>query len=110
MAELDGLRREALHVVPGTPFTAQAFDIDLGDRAGRASLSLVDGSGERLVAVVNVGHSTVAPPRILVDASMVEVFDGSPTPFTTRAYPTSTSEWILRLDRPHPPPAWRLAR
>ena len=52
--------------------------------------------------------SPASPPRVLVDGSMVEVFDGGPAPFTTRAYPTPTSRWVIRLGRPAPLRAWRL--
>jgi hypothetical protein len=47
-------------------------------------------------------------PRILVDGSMVEIFDGSATAFTTRAYPARTSRWVLRCDRPVSLRAWTL--
>jgi hypothetical protein len=39
---------------------------------------------------------------------MVEIFDGSATPYTTRAYPTATSRWLLRLTRPTTLRAWHL--
>jgi len=47
-------------------------------------------------------------PRILVDGSMIEIFDGTTTAYTTRAYPTTTSRWLLRLARSAPVNAWRL--
>jgi beta-fructofuranosidase len=108
-AELDQLRREPLQVVSGVPFKATAFDVELGREAGQASLSLVDGADERPVAEVDLSPDPVVPPRILVDGSMVEIFDGGPTAFTTRAYPTTTSGWVLRLARPGPLRAWRLS-
>jgi beta-fructofuranosidase len=107
-AELDGLRREPLELAPGVPFAADAFDIELPPGAGRAELWLLDGDDERLAAEVEVAGSTVVPPRLLVDGSMIEVFDGTATPYTTRAYPTATSRWLLRLAEPAALRAWRL--
>jgi beta-fructofuranosidase len=107
-AELDRLRLEPLQLVSGVPFTAAAFDVELGNDTGQASLWLVDDADERLVAEVDLPPDPVVPPRILVDGSMVEIFDGGPTAFTTRAYPTTTSMWVLRLARPGPVRAWRL--
>jgi beta-fructofuranosidase len=106
--EVAALRREALHVIAGEPFTAAAFDIEPGSDAGHASLCLVDGSDERLVAEFDLSAAPTVRPRILVDGSIVEIFDGSATPLTTRAYPTATSAWILRLARPAPIAAWTL--
>jgi len=37
-----------------------------------------------LVAEIDVAEPAVVSPRILVDGSMVEIFDGSATPYTTR--------------------------
>ena len=86
---------------------AAAFDVELQSDAARASLRLADGPNEQLVADVSLHEGPVAP-RILVDGSMVEIFDGTGTAFTTRAYPTATSRWILRLGHPVPLRAWRL--
>jgi beta-fructofuranosidase len=107
-AELDGLRRGPLELAPDVPFAADAFDIELPAGAGQAELWLLDGDDERLAAEVEVAGSTVAPPRLLVDGSMIEVFDGTATPYTTRAYPTATSRWLLRLAEPAALRAWRL--
>jgi hypothetical protein len=74
----------------------------------RAELWLVDGPDEHLVAEIDVATPAVVPPRILVDGSMVEVFDGLAIPYTTRAYPTATSRWLLRLARPAAVHAWHL--
>jgi beta-fructofuranosidase len=105
-AELDGLRRDPLPVTPAEPFTAAAFDVELP--AGRTELWLVDGADEHLVAEIDVATPAVVPPRILVDGSIVEVFDGSATPYTTRAYPTATSRWLLRPASPAALRAWHL--
>jgi beta-fructofuranosidase len=107
-AELDGLRRDALPLMADEPFGAAAFDVELPPSAGRAELLLLDGRDERLVAEIDVAAPSVVPPRILVDASMVEIFDGSATPYTTRAYPTATSRWLLRLTEPATLRAWHL--
>jgi beta-fructofuranosidase len=102
-AEIDGLRAAPLAVAPGEPFAARAFDVEL-DAA--ASLWLCDGDEERLVAEITPGR--LAPPRILVDGSLVEVFPGGPTAFTTRAYPTAASRWLVRTARRGTPRAWFL--
>jgi beta-fructofuranosidase len=107
-AELDRLRLEPLPLVTGRPFAVAAFDVELDPAAGQASLWLADGANERLVAEVDVPPNPVVPPRILVDGSMIEIFDGGPTAFTTRAYPTATSRWTLRLARPTQLRAWQL--
>ena len=73
-----------------------------GHGAGTATLSLVDGSRETPVA------SFEAPARVLVDGSLVEIFDAGPAPFTTRAYPTATSGWIVRMSGAAAVRAWRL--
>jgi beta-fructofuranosidase len=105
-AELDGLRRSPLPLAADQPFAAAAFDVELP--AGRTELWLVDGPDEHLVAEIDVAEPAVVPPRILVDGSMVEIFDGSATPYTTRAYPTARSRWLLRLARPAALHAWHL--
>ena len=108
MPELAGLRREALPVVPDQPFAATAYDIELHPGTRQATLWLLDGGDERLVAEIYLSPSPVVQPRILVDGSMIEIFDGTATAHTTRAYPTMTSRWLLRLAQPAPLVAWRL--
>jgi beta-fructofuranosidase len=107
-AELEALRRDPLPLVPGQPFTAAAFDVELSPGTGRVELWLLDGDDERRVAEIDVAASAVVPPRILVDGSIVEIFDGSPAPYTTRGYPSATSRWMLRLDTAPGMRAWRL--
>jgi beta-fructofuranosidase len=106
--ELAHLRGAALKVDSGVAFSASAFDIELGSDAGAASLWLIDDAGKRLVAEIDVSSTPLTQPRILVDGSIVEVFDGSATPFTTRAYPTSTSRWMLHVEQPTALAAWAL--
>jgi len=89
-----------LTVVAGEAIGATAFDIEIA--AGTATLSLVDGQRSTPVASIQ------APARILVDGSLVEIFGDGRAPHTARAYPTTTSEWVLRLDRPTSLAAWRL--
>jgi beta-fructofuranosidase len=105
--ELVQLRRQPLRRGQDGSITAAAFDIDLDPAAGRASLWLVDGADEQLITDVDL-HDGPGAPRVLVDGSMVEIFDGSGTSFTTRAYPTATSRWKLLLDGPHQLQGWRL--
>ncbi|MBM2622023.1 glycoside hydrolase family 32 protein [Actinoplanes sp. LDG1-06] len=51
---------------------------------------------DTLVAEFEVPASPLVPPRLFLDGSMVEIFDGTATPFTTRAYPTHSSRWHVR--------------
>ena len=95
-------------LAPDQPFTAVAYDVELPADAGRVELWLVGAGDDRLVAEIDVAPSPVVPPRILVDGSMIEVFDGTATPYTTRAYPTTTSRWLLRTARPAALRAWHL--
>ena len=103
--ELALLRRDALEVISEAAFSAAAFDIEFGSDAGSASLWLIDDAGKRLVAEI---APSPARRRVLVDGSIVEIFDDSAAPLTTRAYPTSTSRWMLQLERPAPVSAWVL--
>jgi beta-fructofuranosidase len=100
------LRRDPLQLTPAEPIPAAAFDVELP--AGRTELCLVDGADEELVAEIDVATPAVVSPRILVDGSIVEVVDGLATPYTTRAYPTGTSRWLLRPDHPAAMRAWHL--
>jgi beta-fructofuranosidase len=108
VAELDRLRRDPLPLAPDQPFTAVAYDVELPADAGPVELWLVGAGDDRLVAAIDVAPSPVVPPRILVDGSMIEVFDGTATPYTTRAYPTEASRWLLRATRPVRLRAWHL--
>ena len=91
------------------PFTAVAYDVELPADAGRVELWLVGAGDDRLVAEIDVAPSPVVPPRILVDGSMIEVFDGTATPYTTRAYPTPNEPLaVLRTTRPTGLRAWHL--
>ena len=105
VAELDALRGEPIDVRAGEAFAAAAFDCLVPAEAGRLTLLLVDNDREEPVAQ----RDLLGPARVLVDGSMVEVFDGGPKPYTTRAYPAATSRWVIRLGRPAPLRAWHLA-
>ncbi|MBU2666388.1 glycoside hydrolase family 32 protein [Actinoplanes bogorensis] len=85
--ELDGLRGPR---TDGLSAPGLCFEALLGP--GPAELWLDD----TLVAEFEVPASALQPPRVLVDGSMVEIFDGTATPYTTRAYPTATSRWHIR--------------
>lgn len=107
--ELAGLRREKLDVRPDVHVDERSFEVELGPGAG--SLSLVDGDGdsagdEGVVVRWDVPTDPQQVPRVLVDGSLIEVFDGGPRPCTVRAYPTVTSRWVLRGEPPRA--AWRL--
>ena len=70
---------------PGAPVIAAAFEIVA---SGPVSLRLVD-DGAGSVVCTSDGAA-----RILVDGSIVELFDDGMS-FTTRAYPTATSAWMI---------------
>ncbi|GAA0907294.1 glycoside hydrolase family 32 protein [Virgisporangium ochraceum] len=99
--ELTGLRGAALPT--HTPFHADSFDAELTG-SGRVMLIHVDDGAERTVLDLAPGGGR---PRILVDGSMVEAFDGSGRALTTRAYPTAAGRWSIRADAPVR--AWRTA-
>lgn len=105
-AELVGLRREQITWSSGVGFAAAAFEIEA---SGPVTLSLVENG--RVEGVVQLdGTDRVASggvARIFVDGSLVEAFDGD-TPFTTRAYPSATSVWVIRAEPDHVT-VWRLA-
>jgi beta-fructofuranosidase len=103
--ELDRLRRHELPVTSGHPITDPAFEIQVGPAAGTATLWLLDGRDEQLVAEI---HPSKLPARILVDGSLVEIFTTSAVPCTARAYPTAASAWTIRLANPGPLTAWIL--
>lgn len=104
--ELLRLRRWPLEIRAGDPISASAFEIAL-EPGTQVRLSLVDPTQPRDVSPpatdIEVGTWDVATqplsrPCLLVDGSMVEVFDGGPTGFTTRAYPTATSRWVVHVE------------
>jgi beta-fructofuranosidase len=106
--ELDGLRTTPLAVTAGEPFAASAYDCLLPPGGGRVTLALVDDGVELVVVDRPLVADPLTPPRLLVDGSVIELFDGGPTAHTTRAYPSAASRWVLRLERPGPLHAWRL--
>ena len=87
--ELAGLRLGNLALRSGVPFQEHAFELVA---SGSVTLRLVhDGTAE----LVSAAEGTPTDPaRILVDGSMVETFHHG-TSHTTRAYPTSDSEWVV---------------
>jgi len=109
-AELTALRGEPLDVTPGLPFAATSFEIQSEAGAPTMTLHLVKGSHEETVAVWTPCRDPVSQPTILVDGSIIEIFDGGPTTHTTRAYPTtSPARWVLRCpDSSVEVQGWRL--
>jgi beta-fructofuranosidase len=104
--ELAALRRERFVVRSEESFRADAYEVEL--ETGEGSLLLLDAGAEQLVAEWEVPSSRVTTPRLLVDGSMVEVHAGGSTAYTTRAYPTATSEWRLRFTGRLLRSAWHL--
>jgi beta-fructofuranosidase len=82
-AELDALRSAE---VTGPEITEHAFEVR---STGPVVLEL-HGDEDRVVA------DEAGPARILVDGSLIEVFDGSGAARTLRAYPAPTSTWRVR--------------
>jgi beta-fructofuranosidase len=81
--ELDTLRSAE---VTGPEISEHAFEVR---STGPVVLEL-HGDEDRVVA------DEAGPARILVDGSLIEVFDGSGAARTLRAYPTPTSTWRVR--------------
>jgi beta-fructofuranosidase len=106
--ELDTLRRRPLDIVPDVPFSATAFDIELSNGGGAASLWLLDDAGEHPVAGLDLAPTAATGARILVDGSIIEVFAAGDIPFTTRAYPSAHSAWRLRVERDIDVSGWTL--
>ncbi len=88
--ELLGLRRDPIEPATlgagGTD--ARAFEV-LGD--GPVTLHLRTGDDDQPV----IGDGAFAATRVLVDGSVVEGFGADGQTFTTRAYPTDDSRWIV---------------
>ena len=94
-AELAGLRAGPLEPAPYGALDAAAFELRT---VAAARLRLVD-DGRELWAL-DVGGSADTPATVLVDGSLVELFRGGATR-TDRAYPTTTSRWVLDADPAH---------
>ena len=84
-SELAKLRTPSPAWEPGVPVTTAAFEIV---SSGPVTLRLVDDRTDNAVC------TSKGPARILVDGSMVELFDAGVT-FTTRGYPTESSAWMI---------------
>jgi beta-fructofuranosidase len=85
-AELTGLRTDDIEL--GRPFVESAFEVTA---TGPVTLRLL---GESEQVVVTAQGSPAESVRILVDGSIVELFDRGAS-YTTRAYPTATSRWAV---------------
>lgn len=90
-AELLGLRTGELEWTPGHPFAAQSFEV-----VASGSVALLATAGDRLEMIAEVPDGT-GPTRILIDASMVEVFAASMVR-TSRHYPGPGDQWVLHGD------------
>jgi beta-fructofuranosidase len=88
-AELAALR--AGEVDLAEPFAERAFELVA---TGAVTLRLL---GEADVVVVAAKGTPEDPVRILVDGSMVELFDRGAS-YTTRAYPTEQSRWSVEAE------------
>ena len=87
--ELTTLRSERLVFQPGQPFQAEAFELLA---SGPVVLRLADRDSD--VFVSSAEGTVTEPARILVDGSIVEVFQRGAS-HTTRAYPTAHSNWVV---------------
>lgn len=90
--ELVGLRAGPLVPQPDGTWSVPAFELRT---TAAARLRLVD-DGRELYAL-DVGGSADVPATVLVDGSLVERFRGGAT-WTDRAYPTTSSRWVLDAD------------
>lgn len=86
--ELAGLRAEGLD--PGAPIAVGDVPAFEAHGSGPLTLTLVDGPRDQVV----YAHDGVGDVTLLVDGSIVETFHDGST-YTTRAYPTPTSHWLL---------------
>jgi beta-fructofuranosidase len=101
--ELVALRRERLDWQSGVDLSVPAFEVE---STGPVRLCLADAGTE--VIVLDVAPDPAGPTRVLVDGSLVEAFSG-PTPVTTRAYPLSSSTWVVHAE-PANTTVWRLGQ
>jgi beta-fructofuranosidase len=87
--ELAGLRTAELPLAPGTPVQERSFEV-----VARGPVRLSLQSGPDAQVVVEVAGTPEEPARVLVDGSLVEFFAGGRS-WTTRAYPTADSRWLV---------------
>ncbi|WP_299168476.1 glycoside hydrolase family 32 protein [uncultured Arthrobacter sp.] len=102
--ELVGYRRRArvAGAVTELPAVAEAV---VSPRGGvRVSLTLVSPSGSREVYSAETEHGV----RVLLDASIVEVYREGSTPVTFRAYPSRDEKWELTVTGNAVVEAWEL--
>lgn len=96
--ELTQLRGPRRLLRSGDTLADRAFEVALPP--GRGQLSLVTNDGrEQHIAEWVVPEQPIGDPTLLVDGSLVELFPGTPTSHTTRAYPTTSCRWRVTLDR-----------
>lgn len=88
-AELVGLRQEPIDLRQAVG--ARAFELE-GD-TGSVTLALVTASGDRVEVYAYEGAP--GPLRVLVDGSVIEVFEPDGTVRSMRAYPEVGSSWTV---------------
>jgi beta-fructofuranosidase len=86
-AELQALRQETVTWQPGEPLGVPAFEV-----VAHGPVTLRIAGAE--AAVAHVEPSGTDPATILVDGSLVEVFDNGRST-TTRAYPDRDHRWLI---------------
>ncbi|MFL6065693.1 MAG: glycoside hydrolase family 32 protein [Friedmanniella sp.] len=91
--ELTGLRSAVLTLEPGAGLREPSFEVVA---SGPVRLSLRH--GDTVAVVTELAGTRAEPARLLVDGSLVEAFAAGRC-WTTRAYPTSRSQWLVEGDR-----------
>lgn len=102
--ELVGYRRRALEAGAVTRLPAAAEAVVDPQAAVRVELRLVSPAGSRPV----YSGAAERGVRMLVDASIVEVYRAGSTPVTLRAYPAADEEWELTVTGDARVEAWEL--
>lgn len=102
--ELVGYRRRALDAGATTDLPAAAEAVVSPGEAVRVVLSLVSPAGRRPVYTANAGRGV----RVLVDASIVEIYREGSTPVTLRVYPAPDEQWELTVTGDADVQAWEL--
>ena len=89
-AELQALRQETVSWQPGEPLGLPAFEV-----VARGPVTLRIAGTD--AAVAHLEPSGPDPATILVDGSLVEVFDDGRST-TTRAYPDQDHRWVVEAE------------
>jgi beta-fructofuranosidase len=102
--ELVGYRRRGLDTDATTALPSAAEAVVSPRGAARVTLNLTSPTGSREVYSAEAGRGV----RVLLDASIVEVYRQGTTPVTFRAYPTPDEEWELTVTGDAAVEAWEL--